>query len=45
MILYLLRLGLFLAYTLPPLSHTTENHCMSDGDPYQETTGKTCCIQ
>lgn len=35
------RLGLFLAYTLPPLSHTTENHCMSDGDPYQETTAQS----
>ncbi|XP_044228580.1 WD repeat- and FYVE domain-containing protein 4 isoform X3 [Thunnus albacares] len=35
------RLGLFLVYTLPPLSNITESHCMSDSDLYQETTAQS----
>ncbi|CAK6951548.1 WD repeat- and FYVE domain-containing protein 4 [Scomber scombrus] len=35
------RLGLFLIYTLPPLSNVTESHCISDSDLYQETTAQS----
>ncbi|KAM7408785.1 hypothetical protein PAMA_002489 [Pampus argenteus] len=34
------RLGLFLVYTIHPLSNATESHCISDSDLYQETTAQ-----
>lgn len=43
-VLFLVRLGLFLVYTLPPLSNMTESKEISDSDFLQDTPGTSCNI-